>query len=479
MRFPRLSLSPVAWVTAEKVTQQVLWVALFAILAPILGPEPYGVFSIVMVFVGFCDFVLGDGAIEALVTSDELDAAHMATANLATAVLALAIGLVLFLLGPLIALAFDDIQLQWLVWSLLPLPMMSLLAAAPIAILRRGMQYQRLAIRSILGLTVGGLFGIAVALAGAGVWALALQVLAQRLVEVVIVWFSIPQRFRLGWHAELFSGMRTVAMNVFAARVMVFGGAQLPRVVVGYVLGPATLGLFVLANRFLDIVMTTAVLPRSIVGRIELRGLTPGSAEFRDRFARMIQDAAVLGFPVLLGAAVMIPDLFRIWLDQRWLDGIVATQLVLLSGLPIVITYCLDAAFLGAKQSSVFKTMATAQTVSLMGVVLCFAPLGLNIMCLALAVRPWLLLPFFLSMLRRYCRLPVWEVLRLPSWSLAGSVLMTGILSLPFLHPTWLDQRLDFVALVLIGMIVYAAFLYRVSRHQLTAALAGLIAHRP
>ena len=45
------TLSPVAWLTADRVTQQVLWLILFAILAPILGPRPYGLFSIVMVFV--------------------------------------------------------------------------------------------------------------------------------------------------------------------------------------------------------------------------------------------------------------------------------------------------------------------------------------------------------------------------------------------------------------------------------------------
>jgi O-antigen/teichoic acid export membrane protein len=48
----RLSLSSVSWVTVEKVAQQVLWLVLFSILAPILGPGPYGVFSIVMVFIG-------------------------------------------------------------------------------------------------------------------------------------------------------------------------------------------------------------------------------------------------------------------------------------------------------------------------------------------------------------------------------------------------------------------------------------------
>ena len=104
LRLP--ALSPVAWVTAEKVTQQALWLVLFTVLAPILGPGPYGVFSIVMVFVGFCEFVLGDGAIEALLTVDELTPQYMASANLATLLLSLAVSLILFLLAPAIAVGF-------------------------------------------------------------------------------------------------------------------------------------------------------------------------------------------------------------------------------------------------------------------------------------------------------------------------------------------------------------------------------------
>jgi O-antigen/teichoic acid export membrane protein len=67
--FRRLpTLSPVAWTAVERVTQQILWLVLFAILAPILGPRPYGLFAIGSVFVGFCEIALMEGAIEALVS---------------------------------------------------------------------------------------------------------------------------------------------------------------------------------------------------------------------------------------------------------------------------------------------------------------------------------------------------------------------------------------------------------------------------
>src|SRR5262245_28143526 len=123
------SLSPVTWMTIEKAAQQVLWLTLFVVLAPILGPHAYGLFSIVMVFVGFCEFVLSEGAIEALVSIDKLERRHIATANLVSVAMAIGLGCLLFALAPVIAEAFDSGESRALVSALLPLPGPALVAS--------------------------------------------------------------------------------------------------------------------------------------------------------------------------------------------------------------------------------------------------------------------------------------------------------------------------------------------------------------
>src|ERR1700733_14068714 len=108
-------LSPTAWVTIERLTQQVLWLILFVILAPILGPRPYGLYAIVMVFVGFSEQVLIESATEALVTVDKLDNLHATTANLATGAIALAVTLVMCLFAPALGVLFHDDEISHLV----------------------------------------------------------------------------------------------------------------------------------------------------------------------------------------------------------------------------------------------------------------------------------------------------------------------------------------------------------------------------
>lgn len=469
------TLSPVAWLTADRVTQQVLWLILFAILAPILGPRPYGLFSIVMVFVGFCEFILLEGAIEALVTVRDLHHLHTTTANAANAVIAIVFGVVMSVLAPAIGGAFHDPQMQNIVWAMASLPLLSSLSAVPIAVLRRSLKYQQLAVRSILGLVIGGVFGIVLALAGAGVWALVLQVIAQRLAELVIAWIAVPIRFGAAWSAPHFRELRPVAMNVFTARMTSLVTGQFPRIVLGYTLGPTEVGLFALANRFMEVVMQTAVQPRTAVGRIEMRAAEAGSVEFARQFARMVQSVSILSFPLILGLTALVPQLFSLWLDRRWAAGVVPTQLILLSGLPMVLFYCIDAALLAGNSSALFRKMANLQGLTTAVTVLCCAPFGLDVTCLALAIRPWLVVPLFVTMFSRECRIPVYSALRSPLRLLVGAIIMAALLSLPFLHPTWLHHWIDFGLLIVAGMAFYASYLFCFARGELRILLSTVL----
>ena len=477
MPFALRTLSPTAWITIERITQQGLWLILFAILAPILGPRPYGLFSIVMVFVGLSQFILIEGTVEALITVNELDYLHTTTANLTSCAIALAFALLMIILAPAIGTLFHDQEIKLLVWALAPLPVLSSLSATPIAILQRSMNYKQLALRSITGLTLGGVFGIVFAIAGAGVWALVLQVLAQAIAEFAIAWISVPIRLGFKWSGVHFRALSPVGKNVFAARAMIFASGQLPRLILGYMLGPTALGLFTLANRFLDIIIHTAVSPRAAVGRIELRNAKVGSAEFQRVYSKMVQNVSVLSFPIFFGAATVTPDLFRMWLDQRWLPGVIPTQLIILSGLPLALFYCFDAALLAGNLSSVLKRMAQIQASTIAATVFCTAPFGLDVVCFSLAVRQWLLLPIFLLMFCRASILPIYSAFKPTLLSLVGAVVMATLLKLPFLRPAWDHQKYDFVLLVITGMAFYFMYLYCFARNQLRALLVDIFFH--
>lgn len=211
------------------------------------------------------------------------------------------------------------------------------------------------------------------------------------------------------------------------------------------------------------------------MGRIELRTVQAGTAEFTRRFAKMTQNVSMLSFPCFIGVAAIVPEVFRIWLDNRWAAGIVPTQLLLLSGPPLAVFYSIDAALLANNLSSVFRKMALWQGLTLSATVLCAAPFGLNMTCLALAVRSWIVMPAFLIVFGRSCQIPVSTVLLSPLRSLIGAICMAAFVSLPFFHLAWAYRGIDIVVMVSAGILFYIAYLYCFARRQFMEFLADFL----
>jgi len=110
-----------------------------------------------MVFVGFCENVVGEAAPEALISIREIDERHYRTMTTVNVLLSAAIGIAVFVGAHRIAGWFGEPGLASILRWMSVLPAISAFAAAPIAATKRDMQFQPLALRSIGSLFVGGI----------------------------------------------------------------------------------------------------------------------------------------------------------------------------------------------------------------------------------------------------------------------------------------------------------------------------------
>src|SRR5258708_38848116 len=98
-----------------------------------------------------------------------------------------------------------------------------------------------------------------------------------------------------------------------------------------------------------------------------------------------MQKVSMLSFPCFLGLAALVPELFRLGLAERWAGGIVPTQLMLLSALPLTVFYSIAAALLATNLSSLVRKMTYWQGLALSASVPSSAPFRLIMPFLALA----------------------------------------------------------------------------------------------
>ena len=168
-------------------------------------------------------------------------------------------------------------------------------------------------------------------------------------------------------------------------------------------------------------------MPRTTVARVELRHFLPGTKEFEAAFDSALEDASFLLFPMLLGAAVVLPFLFHVWLDERWQDGIVPAQLTLIGTLPAILTYCSDVTFVAIRRSHIYARAATVQSLTTIAVTLLGVQFGLDALAAMLAVRAFVFLALPIYFLEQTCMLSMAAVLRPMRSPMAGALLMAAM----------------------------------------------------
>jgi O-antigen/teichoic acid export membrane protein len=390
-RLQRL-LRPTVWVTAERVFTEVFSLALFAVQARLLGPEAFGLIAAVMVFITFWDAVPSNVVLEALVSVRTIDNGHFATGATAMILVSLIFGAAIFgLAGPMADL-FGDNELASVMRVMALLPLFQSLSTVPLAVTRRDLRFEATTVRTIVSLIAGGAVGLVLALKGFGVWALVWQAFVQRLVAAIVLWSAVRMPLRPMLSPRHGRDLAVFVGPILWSSIMNWGSGQLPRLFLGIYLGPVDLGLFATAGRFNAIVKQVAMLPKAFVARVDLRRFATDRVAMAHAARRVYLQIGLLGFPICFGGAAVMPTLFHAWLDPRWYDAILPSQIMLLGCIPFVTFFGSTAVLYALNQQGPEARVSTTLNIATLAGIVVGMRYGLIAISAAVALVPLLVL---------------------------------------------------------------------------------------
>lgn len=317
------------WAVLQVGGRQLTSLLIFAILGVLLPPRDFGLIGMAMAWVtviqGASDLGLG----AALVQRREIGSAHFSTVFF----LNVGVGVLLTLLG--VALAwpsawfFHEPALRPIASALSLTFLLAALSAAQTAVAQRELRFRQLAVRDIAASAIGGVVGIAMALSGAGAWSLVLQTLVTSAVAAALIWplshwRPRPSEFSMGLLRELWPySSQLFTFNVFKAFVQ-----NLDRILLGHLLGPVALGLYVFSFRLV-------VQPIATVAGAVGSYLFPFFSRQQDNRVRLrrgygsaLKGLAVLTCPVAVLAAVTSPSLVPMLWGAQWNAAVPLMQIM-------------------------------------------------------------------------------------------------------------------------------------------------------
>jgi PST family polysaccharide transporter len=287
------------------------------VLAWLLNPDDFGIFSLGVVVTGFATLVGDVGAGSFLIYQKQIDE-DADTAFWLNASVASVLAIIIILSASSVAAAFSEPRAAPVLKVLAVCLWLDLLASVPRNILRQRLQFGALAMIDASTAAVLLVMGVALAVAGWGVWALVVSTLVAQLSTLIMLhhlsrW--LPVRF--GTRAS-FSRIRAFAFWYLASALVWYAVLNLDKLLIGRYLGMHALGYYTVAYTYASIPLTIVGISLGQVVFPELARLHGDPDAFWKLYAKIarLMVASVSALCAVL--VILAPDLFTMLLGASW-----------------------------------------------------------------------------------------------------------------------------------------------------------------
>lgn len=311
-------LSNLIWQLAERCGAQGVTFVVTIILARILEPEMYGTVALVTVITTiltvFVDSGLGTALIQKI-DSDELDYSTAFWFNCATSVILYGL---LFLFAPLVSIYYER-DLTDLVRVLALSLMIYGVKNIQQAYVVKKMIFKKFFFATLSGTIFAAIVGIWMAYSGYGVWAIAVQGIANSLIDTVILWCITGWKPKFMFSFNRLKGLLSYGWKMFASDLINRTCSQLQALVIGKKYSTSDLGYYNKGNSFpfLFISNINYSIDRVLFPTLSKRQNDPDAVKEYVRKGMKVSSYIIV--PCMVALAVMAEPIVRLLLTEKWL----------------------------------------------------------------------------------------------------------------------------------------------------------------
>jgi PST family polysaccharide transporter len=324
--------SSLKWAFLMNIGQRGIGMVSTFVIAALLGPRAFGLVAMAMVVVLFMQVFLEQGISTAVIQRESLEREHLDSAFWMTIAWCLLLGGVVVGVSGWWASLNDEPDLEAVTRVLSILLLIQGLTVVQQALLQRRMQFKRLALRSNVAAMVGGVTGIALAATGFGVWALVTQELVIAFVSLALLWSLsgwVPG-FRFSrQHARHLLGFSVYA---FLGNLGSFVNRRSDTLLIGVFLGSTVVGLYRLADRLVEAIVSATTRPVQSVSLSHFSRLQGDQAALQQAVRSSIRITALTNVPVMF-ILVACADYLMPMLGPEWVPAADALKLLAIVGI--------------------------------------------------------------------------------------------------------------------------------------------------
>jgi PST family polysaccharide transporter len=288
------------------------------VLARLLTPRDFGLVALVLALVGYAPMLIDFGTGEACTQKARITETQISTLFWLNVAIGLALTIILVGTSGLIARFFGEPALADIALVSSVTFLMLAVSIQHHALMRRVMQFQRIAFIDLATNMIGSAASVVMAFAGFGYWALVAKPIVTSGLSTLGVWAScrwVPGRPRLSADVKDLVGF---GFGVTGFTLTDYIARSADRVAIGYFQGPGALGYFQNAYTFYNNLLSVLTDPSHNIVTSGLCKLRNDVDDLRRSWATALSSLIFFAAPAFAVLATTGQDLVVIILGEKW-----------------------------------------------------------------------------------------------------------------------------------------------------------------
>jgi len=303
------------------------------ILARLLTPSDFGLVAIITVLTGFVplliDFGLGDATTQrSKITPSQISSLFWITSGVGAAV---AVGLAAC--SPLIAAIYREPELEPIALCTAITFVLWGVSNQHLALLRRAMQFGRVARIQFMGTLVGNVTAIALAIGGYGYWALVVRPIANALWVAFGAWRGCPWRPGAPVIDAEVKSMARFGLHVMGFSITYSMSKAVDRILLALFYKPAQVGYYQNATTLYENSIFMALAQVHTVGSAALSKLQSNPVALAEKYEAALSTLAFFVMPLAAILSVTGEDVTVVLLGEKWRVAGLLLRIIALRGI--------------------------------------------------------------------------------------------------------------------------------------------------
>ncbi|HEY0060692.1 MAG TPA: lipopolysaccharide biosynthesis protein [Telluria sp.] len=319
------NFSNTRWVALSQGARVISQLVSMTVLARLLAPDAYGLMALAAIVTNLAYLFRDMGTGAALIQAAAVSPRMAATVHWSNLGLGLLIGLAVAVSAPLMAHLFHEPQLQSVLCLLALVFPVTAVGVVHQALLERESKFSTVAGAEIAAALAGLVAALVLAWRGAGVFSLVAQMIVATVVSTSIIVLRSSFKPERHWALDEFKSIAGFSGNLSLFNVVLYISRNADSMVVGRMLGSASLGVYSMAYRLMlfPLQNMTFVASRVLFPLMSRKQGGGEVAEVAALFLRTLGFIAFLTAPLMAGLYCLRAPFVQVMLGPQWQSAVV------------------------------------------------------------------------------------------------------------------------------------------------------------